>query len=718
MINWWQKISTKHPLRVIIITAALLVIGAWYGFGVFGQLGETAVMNANSTESVKADKAIQAKFGATPNSQIILFTRNDKALGQADSPVFQAEVNRLVEPLKARAVSVMTYSTTGSANFISNDKSMAYAIVNMNGKSSDIYKTMTDFAKKADQSKLHVSIGGAAALIEEMNQSVARQLGVIEAISLPVLLVLLIFFFRSVAASIVPLGIALCTVIGAFAIARLLTHVIALDSYAINVITILGLGLSIDYALLSVNRFREELVGGVDQAVKKMIATSGHTIVFSGITVIACLLSLLVFPFDVMHSVAIGGASTVAMAVVTTYVVLPSVLKLIGHRIDAGSIVRRNHKPKPNRFWPRIAGLTTNHPVISLVVGLVIVILALLPVLKFQPGNMDYKWLARNTESQQVLQTVTVDFPSSTPDLTVVLITPKTSDTTKQIETACEMTKTLTDVKGVRSVISATPISPQLPCATINLLAKAGQLPASLQGLTKSYLRDSALKFDIFLNKTDMKGEEKVLLAVRNLNTSNGDLLVTGRVAQFYDSNQSYYHAAPWAAAIIAVCMIVLLGIALRSIVVPVQALVINSISLAVSLAAIVGVFQLGWFSSFTGWPHADGIVLAAPILVVAIAFGLAMDYSVFLYARMRETYDETGDSIEAVREGIIKTGPIITAAAVALFVVVIGFVSSSVLFLQIIGLGMAIAVIVDAFFVRLILVPAIMTLVGKHSWR
>ena len=164
--------------------------------------------------------------------------------------------------------------------------------------------------------------------------------------------------------------------------------------------------------------------------------------------------------------------------------------------------------------------------------------------------------------------------------------------------------------------------------------------------------------------------------------------------------------------------MIVLLAFALKSIVVPLQAVVINSIGLAISLSVIVGVFQHGWLSGLTGWPQVDGIVLAAPILVASIAFGLAMDYSVFLYSRMRETYDRTGDSTEAVREGIVKTGPIITAAAGALFVVVIGFLSSSVLFMQIIGLGMAVAVIVDAFFIRLILVPSIMTLLGKHSWR
>lgn len=718
MTAWWQKISTTYPKWVVTGSIIVFLLLGWYGFGVFNALSDSSSMDALKTESAKTSQLIEETFGTAPSNQIVLFSRTDASLGDADSAAFQAEVTELLTPLQNDASSIMTFSTTKSENFLSRDKSMTYAVVTMDGSSKEIYQTLRTFADEADQSKLSVSVGGEAALIEEMNEIVTHQLGIIELVSLPVLLVLLLFFFRSIVASFVPLGIAICTVVGAFAIARFLSQFVVIDSYAVNVITILGLGLSIDYALLSVNRFREELSGGVDHAVKRMIATSGHTIAFSGVTVMACLLSLLVFPFDIMHSIAIGGAAAVATAMATTYVVLPSVLKLLGHRIDAGRLWKKKAVAEKRGFWYKIASYTTSHPVISLGIGLGVVAIALVPLLQFQPGNMNYKWLARGAESQKVLQTLTEDFPSSTADITVVATLPSGLDATERLTLSCTVTEKLRHIEHVTSVMSATPVSNELPCEAIQMLSASATLPAELQLAQQNYSRDTALKFDVFLDDTDMKGEEAALLAIRNLTIPEGELLTTGTVAQFYDSNHAYYTAAPWAIVIIVVSMLVLLAAALKSFVVPFQAIIINCLGLAISLAVVVGVFQLGWFGAITGWPQVEGIVLAAPILVAAIAFGLAMDYSVFLYARMREVYDETGDSTEAIRQGIVKTGPIITAAAVALFVVVVGFLSSSVLFMQIIGLGMAVAVIVDAFFVRLILVPAIMKLVGKHSWR
>lgn len=720
MTKWWQQVSVRHPIWVVSISTVIILLLGWYGLGVFDKLSDSADMHANQTLSEQANEIIEREFGETPSNQVILFSRIDDSLGDANSAPFQTEVNRLLEPLHDQATSVMTYSTTRSNNFISHDRSMTYAVVNIDGNSKEIFQKLTDFANNANQSKLSIKIGGEASLIEETNQIVTEQLAKIELVSLPILLILLLFFFRSVVASIVPLGIAVATVLGAFAIARFLAIFVAIDTYAVNVITILGLGLSIDYALLSVNRFREELPDGVDHAVKKMIATSGHTIIFSGTTVIACLLALLVFPFDIMHSIAIGGASAVLVAMATTYFVLPSVLKLLGENINRGQIRKPKKVVAVNKkgFWYKVATLTTTHPIICLVIGLAVVALSLIPIIGFKPGNMDYNWVARGTQSQQVLRSLSENFPSSTPDMTAILTFDDSISNEDRLALACSVTDKISDVKSVQTVLSATPVSAELPCDTIKMLNASNMLPPELQIAQSTYMRDGALKFDIFLDDTDIKGEEEALLAIRDITTAQGKLSVTGTVAQFYDSNHAYYKSAPWAIAIIAISMIILLAFALKSIVVPLQAIIINSIGLAISLSVIVGVFQHGWFGGLTGWPQVDGIVLAAPILVASIAFGLAMDYSVFLYSRMRETYDRTGDSTEAVREGIVKTGPIITAAAGALFVVVIGFLSSSVLFMQIIGLGMAVAVIVDAFFIRLILVPSIMTLLGKHSWR
>lgn len=720
MVRWWQKISITYPKLVSAIAVVVIAVAGWYGVGLFSNLSGGTNMNALNTPSAQAEAIIKREFGAAPSNDVILFQRADKSLGDANSPDFQQVVAGILAPLGKKADSIMTYAATGSANFISNDKTMTYAIVNMPGEPSERYSTLRKFADNADQSKLKVSIGGEAALTEEMNSIVSHQLGIIEFISLPILLILLFIFFRSAVAALVPLGIALFSVLGAFAIARFLSNFVGIDTYAVNVITILGLGLSIDYALLSVNRFREELPGGVDHAVKTMIATSGHTIVFSGVTVIACLLALLVFPFDIMHSIAIGGAAAVAVAMTVTYLVLPSALKLLGHGIDKWRLPIRKTAKTDRTFWHKVSALTTKHPVVSFVIGLVVVVLALLPILQFKPGHMDYNWLARGAESQQVAQKLSSDFPSSTPDTTVVLDIAKPATTVTRLKMSCDITKQISAIDGVKSVMSSTPLQPVTFCQGVSALPAdyAGKLPFDMPPVLAGYMAEGAIKFDVFFSASDTASEEKTLLAIRTISTSYGQIWTSGKMSEFYDSNQAYIKAAPYAIGAIIISMLVLLASALRSFVVPLQAVIINSLGLAISIAAIVGVFQLGWFSSLTGWPQVDGIVLAAPILVAAIAFGLAMDYSVFLYSRMREVYDQTGDSTEAVRQGIIKTGPIITAAAIALFVVVAGFVTSSVLFLQIVGLGMAVAVLVDAFFIRLILVPSIMTLVGKYSWK
>lgn len=720
MSLWWQRMSLRYPRLIIGVSIAMIVVLGWYGVGIFGGLEPSTDAQPKWAESTKVREEIAKEFGANAKPFIVLFEPVNDRLGEADSRAFQAEVSRLLTKVEPQAVSVQGFATTGSRAFISKDASAAYAAVVMRDE-KNAYEQLRSFADTEDSSVLDVRIGGMEAVNKEMGEAVSQELARIELISLPVLLILLLLFFRSPIAALMPVGIALFTVLGAFAIARWLAHFVDIDSYAVNVVTMLGIGLSIDYALLSVNRFREELPHGVDAAVKKVIATSGHTVFFSGITVIACLLSLLIFPVGLMHSIAIGGASAVAVAMLTTYIVLPSALKLIGTRIDLGRYGRKNAgQPVKSRrgFWQRAAHVATARPVYSLLFGLVVIAAALIPLSRFQSGDMTYKWLARNTEAGKVAQVLAERFLSSNPDAVVIVRTATSMSDVERIRLSCAMTERIDKSPRTLIVRSATPISDTMPCSAIEQVMTGSKVPADLRAVAARYMTPNVMRFDVTLDPGDQKAGEQAILTLRDLTTPQGEVLVGGSVAELYDSNRVYIDAAPWAIGIIVISMVALLAIALRSVVVPLQAIVMNCLGLAISMAVIVGIFQLGWFGDLTKWPQVDGIMLAAPILVAAVAFGLAMDYSVFLYSRMREAYDQTGDSRAAVRQGIVKTGPIITAAAIALFVVVIGFATSSLLFMQIIGVGLAVAVIVDAFFVRLVFVPAVMTLLGRHGWK
>lgn len=717
MINWWKELSTKHPWRVIAATLVVLVVAGWYGFGLFDNISTSEQFAASGTESMRAKDQIEKSFGASPLTEVVMFERKDASLGEVTSTAYQVELAKLLEPLRSRVEKITTYSDQPSEAFVSKDKTSTYALVVGKGDSKQIHAVLSDYERSVDQSRLRVLIGGNSVVSEQMNEVVGKDLVRAEMITLPILLVLLLFFFGSVTAALVPLGLSLVTVLGAFALTRLMTHFVGVDQYAINVITILGLGLSIDYALLSVNRFREELAkGGVARAVRIIIDTSGRTIFFSGITVMACMLALLVFPLEFLHSVAIGGASAIAIAMLVTVVVLPSVLMVLGQRIDLGKlhfIPKRKTEPK---FWVKVAEATTGHPVISSLTALVLIALAVIPLSHLNlTGAMDYKYMAVGTSGQQVAQKMAEDFSVQSPSISGVVTGLQNVNTHDKLAIACRLTAEIKNQPGVKEVISAAMIPQGMTCSQYQVAYQAGMLPPQLMALIKDNLSHDALRFSIVVNgKVGSEQAEQALLAIRAISPEKGEWIVGGMEAYSYDTNKAYMDSIPYVAAIIAVSMFVLLTLLLASLAIPLQAIVINLISLAISFAVLVGVFQLGWLGI---WHQVDGIVMTPLVLIATIAFGLAMDYSVFLYSRMYEVYEKTGDSSQAIRQGIIKTGPIITAAALMVFAVVIAFASSGVVIMQMIGLGLAVAVLVDAFFVRLLLVPSVMTLMGKLSW-
>lgn len=721
MINWWKAVTTKHPWWVIVGAIVLLGASIWYGAGLFSDLKTSDDFTASNTESMQAKDEVERAFGVSPSTEIILFERKDASLGTADSAVYQAEIARVLAPLNDKVDSITTYATRPSGDLISKDRTMTYAAVIGKGTDKEIYATLTDYIKSADQSKLALSLGGGVATTQQMTSQVGDDLAHAEIVTFPILLILLVLFFGSALAALVPLGMSAVTIAGAFALTRLVSGVVTVDHYVVNIITILGIGLSIDYALLSVNRFREELHhGSVARAVRIVIDTSGRTIFFSAITVIACILSLLVFPLDFLHSVAIGGASAIIIAMAFTVLVLPSILMVLGKRIDAWHLPFIKKKGGESHLWKRIANVTTKHPVPTIIIAVGLIALSLIPLGKFMlAGTMaDYRYFARGSSSKLVAQKMAEDFSAQSPGITAVITGLDGMAATERLQLACDVTASIKNIAHITSVVSAVPLVSGMTCDEFKQLYSMGKLPAQLAAVSASAMRADALRFSVVIDtKVGVKESDNVLLAMRDIVPAKGNWYVGGTEGYAYDTNKMYADGIPAAFAIIAVSMIVLLTLLLASFIIPVQAILINALSLAISFAALVGVFQLGWLDGITGWGTVDGIVMTPIILVAAIAFGLAMDYSVFLYSRMYEVHQKTEDPLKAVRQGIIKTGPIITAAALMVFVVVIAFAFSGVVIMQMIGVGLGVAVLVDAFFVRLLLVPSIMALMGKASW-
>lgn len=713
----------RHAKVTLIIGSVLLVGAAVYGSGIFSAISDgDDDFYATGTPGSIASKELREKFGSDASeASIILFEAKDRS-ADITSPEYTTEVQRILSTVST--TSTTSYYNTAATQFVSRDHHDTYAVVTLDGTNEEQYQELTDFADSTDSTLVDVSIGGLLVGRQQTQDQVKSDLAHVELISLPLLAILLFWFFRSVIASAIPLALSLCTILGALAVSRFLNIFFSLDSYTLNVVTILSVGLSIDYSLLAVNRFREELAHGKSptEAAEKTAKTAGRTIFFSGLTVIVCLLALLFFPIGFMQSVSIGGAASVFVAAVISIVLLPPALRLIGTRIDMWSLKPRKQVSKG---WLSLARNVTSHPYIALTVGIVIIASLVWPVSSFKVSEFDWRALPANQSAHHVGQVIGEEFDNATSSITLLA----TFDQSPSPEQLCMLAQSVGEINGVDSVQGAyAPVadstSPLHTCTGLSMKVAAiarvePQSAALLETTANKYVNGSTAKLDI-VSKYGITDEKTRQIIADIENTSFENVIakgVTGSAVRLNETTDAYLRQMPYAIGLIVLAMIIILGILLGSVILPIQATIINSIALFISLGVLVMIYQFGWGASLLHTTVTGGFDLSIPILILAIAFGLSMDYSVFLYSRMHEIYDLKNDPDEAIIQGVVKTGPIITAAALLLFVVVAAFITSKISMIQQIGIGLSVAVLVDAFFVRTILVPAIMKLFGRASW-
>lgn len=717
-MNKLKDFLSKHAKAVLVGGLIVLVGASIFGFGLFNVLSEGSDnFYANGTQSGQVNQRVNEIFGTSEaKSSIVLFEAKDRS-ADVRTNTYENEVKRILASLDTR--SVASYYSTQSPQFISRDKQDTYAVVTLSGSDDEQYQKITWFADSVKSNVFTVSVGGTFVGQRQTQAQTKADLRIAEMVSLPILAILLFWFFRSVIATAIPLVMSLLTIAGALAVTRIIHLFAPIDTYTINVITILSVGLSIDYSLLAVNRFREELHEGHSntEAAKNTIKTAGRTIFFSGVTVIVCLLSLLLFPVGFMQSVSIGGAAAVLVAVIISVLLLPPALQLIGSNLDKWSLRSRNNVAKG---WRRLAHMVTRRPYMALFVGVIAIGLLVWPVTSFQTKAFDWRVLPSNKSAHHVGRVLDERFDIEVASLTV-LAQFESQPTPEQL---CSLAKTVQNVEGVAAVQAAyaaaiIPDCASLPYVLQQLQVQAPEQASMLTQTARQYVRGQYARIEVVpsydVNDARIKD---VIRALGNASYANGvTVSVTGQAARAQDTLDAYRKWVPYVIAMIAVAMIVILSILLGSVILPIQAVIINSLALFISLGILVMIFQFGWGADLLSMTVTGGFELSIPILIFVIAFGLSMDYAVFLYSRMHEIYDKTGNYEKAVVEGMAKTGPIITAAALLLFVVVSAFAASRIAIIQQIGVGLAVAVLVDAFFVRTILVPAIMKLFGASSW-
>jgi RND superfamily putative drug exporter len=538
---------------------------------------------------------------------------------------------------------------------------------------------------------------GPAEVSREAAEQAERQLLRAELIASPLTLIGLLLVFRGWRAAVIPLGVAVFAVLGTFTALTIIAATTTVSVFALNLTTALGLGLAIDYSLLMVSRFREERAGGqpVDAAVRRMVQTAGRTVLFSAATVALSMLALLVFPVAYLRSFAYAGVAVVAVAGLAAVVVVPMLLARFGDRVGIDAPAAREP------FWARQAHRVMRHPW-RWAIGVSVVLVALgLPFLGVDPGRIDDRVLPADAQAHRGAEQLRDDFyfvdfnPIS---VVAPWIDPADTDAVAEFETTLV---TLPNVYRVDSVKGSS-----ISVGTVG--------PTDYSERFRGGPGDGTWFSVTSWREPESHEAEDLIDRIRGLDPR---VAVTGTTATVADTVDVVVARMPVALGIVAVTTLVLLFFMTGSVVVPLKAVLLNLLSLTATFGALVWVFQDGHLA---GWLHVTPtgrIDVFTPILMFCVAFGLSMDYEVFLLARIKECYDLTDDNERAVADGLGRTGRLVTAAAVLLAVVFVAIATSGVAIVKMFGVGLALAVLIDAFLVRATLVPALMRLAGRANW-
>jgi uncharacterized membrane protein YdfJ with MMPL/SSD domain len=723
MFESWGRVVYARRRLVLIFAGIVVVAAAVWGTGVFGALQSAGGFSTPGSQSQQESDLAARAFGRDAADVVVLYS--SPRLTVRD-PAFRAAVTRSLAALPARDVrSAATYWSTRSPQFASAGGHATYAVLELAG-GSDSARAANYQAIEGSLSVPGIStqVGGQVPTNSAIGKQVTADIGRAEGISMPVLLILLLVIFGSLAAASLPLAIGGIAILGSFAALRLLTLVTDVSIYSINITTILGLGLAIDYGLFMVSRFREELTrqDTTVDAVAATVATAGRTIAVSGITVAVALASLMLFPETFLRSMGFGGVATVLVDMLAALTVLPALLAVLGPRVNALQVKMpwvRRHARRPvlvgeslvgqsrigqsrdeqsrdeqNRdeqsgAWYRIARSVMRRPVAYVVVILLVLLALASPFRSITWGGTDARALPAGVPARVVAEALNRDFPGN-PSSPVEVLTrlPGPAAAPAQQAALAAYVRSLDRVPGVSS--------------------------AALTGV-----RGNIARVDLrYTADPSSVTARDIVTAVRAVPPpAGGHAYVGGVTAQLVDELSSLGHTLPWMALVMCLATFVLLFLAFGSVVLPLKAIVMNVLSLSATFGVIVWIFQEGHLSGLLRFTPTGTIDPSMPILMLAIIFGLSMDYEVFLLSRIRERYDLTGDNSAAVASGLQRTGGLITSLAFLLVIVVGAFSASGITFIKLLGVGMIVALVVDATIVRILLVPATMRLLGRANW-
>ena len=712
-------LAYRQRTGLLVLFVVLFAAAAVYGRGTASDLVGGGFEDPSS-ESSRADQQLDARFGLGTPHVVVAYT---DAQHKVADPAFEARLAPALARMRAikgvRRVGT-PYGPTPDA-LVSNDGHTVVTTIRLSGTSRSLQASYDALAPLLRVPGLESLLGGTIPGARQAQQAAESDLARAELITLPLVALLLVVFFRGLVVASLPLLIGGFSVTTALACVRLLTHFTDVSVFALNIVTFVGLGVAIDYSLFMTSRFRDELDAGVDveHAVAHTMQTAGRTIGYSGGAVAVSLLAMAVFPLMLLRSVAIAGCLVVLMSLLGTLLFLPALLAALGRRVEWLSFGKRPSAAQAPVFWHRVATAVMRAPVLFTVLVTGFLVVLGLPFLQIKPSVSGASVLPEEAEARKVAELVdSARFPQhASAPVEIVVSAPSDMLSESNLGALGAYVQAVAKLPHVRRVEAAVfGVSGRTPKQLRSALdSPAGPtIRARLQPLIHG--NDAALRVGLDVPPSSAEASA-VVQAIRATHVPGLRTLLTSPAARVLDLQHSLGSRMGYALAIICLATFVVLFLAFGSVIMPIKAILMNVLSLTASFGALVWIFQEGRLQSLLRFKSPGSIELTIPVVMFAVVFGLAMDYELFLLSRIREEYDRHGDTRLSVTVGLERTAQIITRAALLLVAVMIGFASADMLLVKELGVGMAIAVIVDATIVRALLVPATMQLLGHHNW-
>lgn len=676
----------RRKSMVILFIVGVLTAGT-FGSMVFSRLDSGGYSNPDSDSYQVYNYLNKNLKVADPNIVVVV----DSGTLPITDPTVAAKAQVLeTEMAKAPGVtSVVSYwNTGGEKTLAATDGKAAYILVYGGGEAftPESQDMGAYFQKNFDGKRdgLTIYSGGVGVVGNAINKKIADDLKIAEAISIPLTFILLVLVFGAMAASAMPLIVGVSAILGAFFLLYLISLVTSVSVYSLNLTTGLGLGLGIDYALLIVNRFREELHRGksVEDSIVDTMASAGKTVFYSGLTVLVTLFSLTFFPLPFLKSFGYAGVSVVAIAVAGALFGLPPILAMLGKKVDKGVVRRSAITHKDEGRWAQTARLVMKRPVAVVLLSLIVIGILAAPIKNIAFSQGDARILPASNPAAIATAIQESRFESNIATIDIIILNGVGRET--------EISSYIEDIKEVSGIVSVAP--PQAFGKDIRITAYESMLPRSPEA-------------------------QKLINDLRDVSAPVGTL-IGGVAADYTDTQEGISQTLPLALGWIAISVLILLFVFTGSIILPIKAVLLNVLSLAATMGVMTWIFvdgNLQWLvGSFTVTGTLDTSIV---ILIFVVVFGLSMDYELFLLSRIREEHLLGRSNVESVATGLQRSARIITAAAVILAVVFAAFVTSGVTSIKMMGFGVAFAVILDATLIRALLVPALMRLLGERNW-